>query len=231
MNTGPMLAHALKELDASAKNSLKGTKLNKISSDIHAFAIAAAVAGGVANVAPGIGGIAAMLTQTGLVWTLYVKINNTLGIKTSENVMKFVGSAMITNIVTNAGTLIAGYALAAVLSWIPVFGQASAAAIDILLGYMLIYVSAVLYLGLLTKMMAAKGTFELDETKDTEQSIKDLVGSSNVSAIMKEGRKAYSAAKNDGTLKSAMEHPKCPSCGASVDKGQRFCGKCGMQLH
>lgn len=231
MNTGPMLAHALKELDAVAKNSLNGTYLDKISSDIHTFAIAAAVAGGVANVAPGIGGIVAMLTQTGLVWTLYVKINSTLGVKTSENVMKFVGSAMVTNIVTNAGTLLAGYALAAILSWIPILGQASSAAIDILLGYMLIYISAVLYLGLLTKVMKAKGSFELDDTKETEQSIKEVVGSSDVSAIMKEGRKAYKEAQNDGSLKAAMEHPKCPCCGADVEKEQMFCGECGMQLH
>lgn len=62
------LARALRDLDKSMRNSLDGTKIEQIKDAIGNYAIAAAVASGVAGVAPGIAGVAAALTQAGFVW-------------------------------------------------------------------------------------------------------------------------------------------------------------------
>lgn len=79
------LARALQDLDKSMRNSLDGTKIEQIKDTIGNYAIAAAVASGVAGVAPGFAGVAAALTQAGFVWATYVKINQTLDISMSEN--------------------------------------------------------------------------------------------------------------------------------------------------
>ena len=101
------LARALRDLDKSMRNSLDGTKIEQIKDAIGNYAIAAAVASGVAGVAPGIAGVAAALTQAGFVWATYVKINQTLDISMSENTVKFIGSAVVTNLVTGAGAFVA----------------------------------------------------------------------------------------------------------------------------
>ena len=56
------LARALQDLDKSMRNSLDGTKIEQIKDAIGNYAIAAAVASGVAGVAPGIAGVAAGLS-------------------------------------------------------------------------------------------------------------------------------------------------------------------------
>ena len=99
MNIAPFLAKACQELDKAMQGTLDGTKIACISETISGYAIAAAIASGVAGVAPGFAGVAAALTQAGFVWATYVKINKTLGISMSENTAKFIGSAIVTNLI------------------------------------------------------------------------------------------------------------------------------------
>ena len=84
MNIAPFLAKACQELDKAMQGTLDGTKIACISETISGYAIAAAIASGVAGVAPGFAGVAAALTQAGFVWATYVKINKTLDISMSE---------------------------------------------------------------------------------------------------------------------------------------------------
>lgn len=148
-----VLAKALQELDRSMRHSLDGTQIEQIKDCIGNYAIAAAVASGVAGVAPGIAGVAAVLTQAGFVWATYVKINQKLDISMSENTAKFIGSAIITNLVTNAGAFLVMLAGATLLSLIPVAGTAAAIALNASLGYVLVYAAAVIYLKLITRMV------------------------------------------------------------------------------
>lgn len=60
MNIPPgALAKALQELDRSMRNSLDGTKIGQIKDTIGNYAIAAAIASGVAGIAPGFAGVVA----------------------------------------------------------------------------------------------------------------------------------------------------------------------------
>ena len=230
MNPTPLLYLAFKGLNDAMKGTLDGTKIESIKDTINDFAIASALASMAACVIPGVAGVVAALTQAGFVWATYVKINQTLGISMSENTAKFIGSAILTNIVTCSGAMLISYAGAAVLSFIPLWGQVLSAAIDAALGYIIIYVAAVIYLQFITKMMQPDGTLKVPEEDDTKHIIETLIKQSNLKDLIKEGRDSYKKAKADGSLDNAKKNPKCPGCGVDVKPGQKFCSNCGTAL-
>lgn len=221
-----VLGKALQELDRSMRNSLDGTKIEQIKNTIGDYAIAAAVASGVAGVAPGFAGVAAALTQAGFVWATYVKINKTLGISMSEHTAKFIGSAIVTNLITSAGAFVAVLIGSSVVSIIP-GGQVVSVAMNAALGYIIVYVSAIIYLKLITRMMQLDGTLKVSESDDTKHIIRDIIKESNIKDMVKEGKAAYKQAKKDGSFDKAK---KCPKCGAEVKDGQKFCSECGHSL-
>lgn len=230
MNIAPFLAKACQELDKAMQGTLDGTKIACISETISGYAIAAAIASGVAGVAPGFAGVAAALTQAGFVWATYVKINKTLDISMSENTAKFIGSAIVTNLVTSAGAFIAILIGSSILSMVPVLGQAAAIALNAGLGYTIIYVSAIIYLKLITRMMQPDGTLHVAESDDTKHIIRDIINGSNLKDLIKEGKASYKQAKEDGSIDKAKNAKKCSKCGAVVKDGQRFCSECGHKL-
>ena len=221
-----VLGKALQELDRSMRNSLDGTKIEQIKNTIGDYAIAAAVASGVAGVAPGFAGVAAALTQAGFVWATYVKINKTLDISMSENTAKFIGSAIVTNLITSAGAFVAVLIGSSVVSIIP-GGQVVSVAMNAALGYIIVYVSAIIYLKLITRMMQLDGTLKVSESDDTKHIIRDIIKESNIKDMVKEGKAAYKQAKKDGSFDKAK---KCPKCGAEVKDGQKCCSECGHSL-
>lgn len=230
MNPTPYLYFAFKGLNEAMKGSLDGTQIESIKETINNFAIASAVASVAACAIPGVAGVVAALTQAGFVWATYVKINKTLGISMSEHTAKFIGSAIVTNIVTNGGALLVAYAGAAVLSFIPLFGQVASAAIDGALGYIIIYASAIIYLLLISKMMQPNGTIKVGENDSTKRVIQEIIKENDIEDIIKEGRNSYKKAKADGSLDKAKKNPKCPNCGAKVNPSQKFCSDCGTAL-
>ena len=230
MNPTPILYMAFKGLDEAMKGSLDGTKIESIKETINSYAIASAVSGLAAAVIPGVAGVVALLTQTGFIWATYVKINKTLGISMSEHTAKFIGSAILTNIATNAGALLLSFAGAAVIAFIPIFGQILSAAMISALGYMMVYAAAVIYLQFITKMIQPDGTLKVEENDNTKHIIEDIVKQNNMEDIIKEGRNSYKKAKADGSIDQAKKCPKCPSCGAEVTTAQKFCSNCGAAL-
>ena len=211
------------------QGTLDGTKIACISETISGYAIAAAIASGVAGVAPGFAGVAAALTQAGFVWATYVKINKTLEISMSENTAKFIGSAIVTNLITSAGAFVAVLIGSSIVSLIP-GAQVVSVAMNAALGYTIVYVSAIIYLKLITRMMQPDGTLKVSESDDTKHIIRNIIKESNIKDMVKEGKAAYKQAKKDGSFEKAKNAKTCPQCGAEVKDGQKFCSECGCEL-
>ena len=228
MNISPLLYAAFKELQDASKGALTGTKIESISGIINKYAIYSAVAQ-MASLTGGIGSVVAFLTQTGLVWTTYVKINKELGISMSENTMKFVGSAVLTNLIANAGIYLVAMVTAWLIGMIPVLNFA-AIAVEVVIAYVLIYASALIYLKLLTEVMRAKGSYELEESEDTEDLIKNIVKDTDIKGVVKEGRNAFKEAKDSGELERIKNAPECYNCGKKITGTENFCSSCGAKL-
>lgn len=229
-NGNSFLYAVLFTLKEQALTDFSNEQLEEVKKTINTFAVYSAATGLAANVVPSVGGLAAVAAQTGLVWSLYVKINKALKIDSSENVMKFVGSALLSNLILNAGTLILGYAAATVLSIIPIFGQITAALLDGALGFILIYAAAVLYLKLLTKVMKVQGNFEMKESEETKEFVKDVIKDTDLKSLIREAKDAYKEAKARGEIDKVKNNLKCPSCHEPVEPGQNFCTNCGLEL-
>lgn len=230
MSSATNLGLVFIELNKAMENTLSNTEISEIKETIQHFAIAAAAAGALSGMVPGVASVVAVVTQTGLVWATYVKINKTLGISMKENTAKFIGSAILTNLMANAGTYILAIVATAILSFIPIFGQLADAAIFGVLGYVVIYVAALLYLKLITRWVKPDRTLNIDESDETKAVIADMVKGADLKDMIKEGRSSYKQAKADGLIDEAIKNPTCPNCGVKVEKDQAFCSSCGFKL-
>ena len=228
MNISPLLYAALLELKDVSKGALSGTKIENIAGIINKYAIYSAVAQ-MASLTGGLGSVVALVTQTGLVWTTYVKINKELGISMSDNTMKFIGSAVLTNLIANAGMYLVAMATAWLIGMIPVLNFA-AIAVEVVIAYVLIYATALIYLKLLTEVMRAKGSYEMEESEDTKDLIKKIVKETDIKGVVKEGRDAFKEAKDSGELERVKNAPKCHICGKEITGTDNYCASCGAKL-
>ena len=228
MNISPLLYAALMELKDVSKGALSGTKIENIAGIINKYAIYSAVAH-MASLTGGLGSVVALVTQTGLVWTTYVKINKELGISMSDNTMKFIGSAVLTNLIANAGMYLVAMATAWLIGMIPVLNFA-AIAVEVVIAYVLIYATALIYLKLLTEVMRAKGSYEMEESEDTKDLIKKIVKETDIKGVVKEGRDAFKEAKDSGELERVKNKPECYNCGKNITGTENYCSSCGAKL-
>lgn len=197
---GHYMKLALYALRDASRNLISQAQVDKAGDTIVACAIAAAIAGVGSGWLPGAGALVATAAWVAAIWTMYVKINKDLGISISENILKSLASAFLTNIIASAGALILAILASFVLSFIPFLGQAGAIAIDGLLGYITVFASGILYIMLLTKIMKAKGSFDISES-EAKSMADNISKESDISAIIREAKESFKKEKDKGTFK------------------------------
>lgn len=230
MNITPFFAKAFQELDKKMQGILNGTKIESIKETISYYAIASALASMAAAVIPGGGGLIAALTQIGFVWATYIKINKTIGLSMTDDMAKFLANAILTNLVTYYGMMIVSHILAGVLALIPVAGSALAAAAEGVIGYTVIYVSAYIYLKLITRVVRPDGTIDVADKDKTSNIIKEIMAREDMKGLIKEGGKQFRDAQNSGALDAVKVLKRCPKCGTAYDEGDHYCSVCGYDL-
>lgn len=196
------LHKALESLDEAARDQFDSMNLSEVSDLIPNCSIAAAVAGVGSGWLPGAGAAVASAAWVGTIWTMYIKINKKLGIATTENFLKVIASAFLTNILSAGGGLLIGLAGSSLLSFIPFVGQAGAIALDGMIGYVTTYVSGILYIKLLTSMAKRTGSVDFSSlsSEDLKNMAKNVSNDSDIKDMIKSAKEAFKEDKQNGKM-------------------------------
>lgn len=231
MGFGTLLAHALKELENVSDELLRKDGAEEAGDTILVCSIAAAVSGIGSGMLPGVGSVVASAACVTSIWTMYVKINQHLGISVKDNILKSLASAILTNIIASAGSYVLVLIGAIAISFIPGIGYASTIIYGTL-AFISVYASGILYIKLLTRVMRAKKTLDSTDV-NIEDIAKDIVNESNVSDLLKEGKEMFEQTKKDGKFERVLKDygdVKCPHCSNIVAKDSEICYVCGMNI-
>ena len=230
MNIAPFLARAFVDLDKGMQGILNGTRIEGIKETISYYAIASAIASMAAAAIPGGGGVVAALAQAGIVWATYVKINKTVGLSMSDETAKFIGNAILTNLITSQGALLAGHVLAGIISLIPIAGSTVAIAGEAAIGYVVIYASAYLYIKLLSRFVRPDGEIVIPDNEKTSEIIKEIMSREDMKGLFKEATKQFKEARKSGEFDAAKSKLRCKNCGTEYEAGAHYCSMCGNDL-
>lgn len=155
---------------------------DKVASIIDTHAIAAAAAGLAGGLLPGVASVIAMLTSTGAIWSMYYRICGELDIKVSKNMLKTVGSAVLTNIVTQLGGMLA---LELVSSFIP--GLAVVASVALCYGITVL--AGYLFLEILTRIFKAGKNPETMTEAEYREISREASANTDCKGIFKDAQK------------------------------------------
>lgn len=158
--------------------------------DIALFHSKGAAAAGVASGwVPGAGGTIAAVTAAGFIWSMYLRINDKIGLSISENILKTLASGVATNLAAYA---VGSIAVTTVLSFLPFVGNVGASVIAGSIAFALTIVSAGVYLIMLTEIFQAKhGDINKMSADDLKDLAKEVIDNNDVESALKQARKAY----------------------------------------
>ena len=194
------LRYALMALREATKNIIKEEKLEQVENTIQTCAIIAAATGVGAGMFPGAGGLVLTAASVAAIWGMYVKINKVLGISISENTLKSLASAVLTNIIAGAGAYIVALVAAAIIGFIPGLHFLAVPA-EAMIAYIAVFASGILYIKFLTKLFKAKGGFNLNDGEEIDPMLKDVIRETDIQSVISEVKNSYDKDKKDGNIK------------------------------
>ena len=159
---------------------------------------AAGVAALAAGVLPGAGAAIAAVAATGAVWVMYIRMTKMIGAEIGKNALKFIASAVVSNLAMNAASMVA-------LSFIPGLGAVACGVIQ----FVTVYAAGLIFLNLMTRLFKVQ-RMDVENISDEEwkTSIKSAMKSVNLGVVFKEAVSLFVEMKRDGTLNTV---------GSSVD--------------
>lgn len=144
---------------------------------------------------PGAGSTIATGVEIGFVWSMYYRICTKLGINVKKNVIKSVGSALITNL---AGGLAAQLITGTVLSIVPGLGTLGAVALIGLTSYSVTYYSGIVFMNLLVRLFKAGQSLETMSENELKSMMKEEAQNTSFKDVQAEAKQAYKTRKEDG---------------------------------
>lgn len=137
---------------------------------------------------PGAGAAALIAVAVGSIWSMYLRINNKIGLSFSENILKTLASGIATNLAGYFATIIA---INAVTSFIPFAGSAVAAILAAGVVYAMTLVSGVIYLKIITGIFRAKKDPNKMSAEDLKNMADDIIENENMEEILKQAKNSY----------------------------------------
>ncbi|MDA3055725.1 MULTISPECIES: hypothetical protein [unclassified Campylobacter] len=151
---------------------------------------------------PGVGGAALVVTCVGFIWSMYARINDKLGLKLSDNILKTLASGVATNI---AGYAVGSVIVTGALSFIPFIGSVGASVIAGAVAYALTLVSGYVYLQIMTKIFRSGRKLNSYKTKELKDLADNVIKNENIDKMLKKAKKGYNKERN---VKNAKEKVK-----------------------
>ena len=148
---------------------------------------------------PGVGSGAALAAMVGFIWSMYFRINYRLGLKFSKVAMKSLASAVLSNLMQSAISVVGSVALATVLSFTGI-GNAASSLIMAALDYSVVMVGGILYLKMLNGLMGAGNDPSEMTPREIEIRMDDVMRGENIEALLKNESRSYKAGRKNGTI-------------------------------
>lgn len=190
MINGPMMKEAIYALNESMKSAGREVNSNNVAEIVSQHALATAGAAAASGVIPGVGGVVALGLASASTAVMYGRLAIEMGVTLKKGVIKALASAVVADI---AGTVAVSLAATAAVSFIPVFGNMSAAALNAITNYCFIYLAALIFINVVARLgvsrMATMSEAELKAQART--ATKDM----DVKAAVKEAKGNYKASK------------------------------------
>ena len=141
-----IVTKALKEVQGNVIDEQRAADIAKI---ISMHALGAATSGAATAWIPGAGASIAAVGQAAFIWTMYLRISECLEIKLSKQKLKFLGSAILSNLAISGGTLLA----ASAASLIPGIGSVTSVLLMAGAGYAMVTVAGIIYINLMSSLI------------------------------------------------------------------------------
>lgn len=187
------LYHAIKALADATNGIIKSEHVEKAGTTIQACSIVAAASGLGASLFPG-GALVLTGVAVATVWGMYVKVNSDLGISISENTLKSLASALLSNIITSAGSMLVALVIFGVIGLIPGLHFLSVPA-QAVIAYITVFSAGILYIKLLTKLFKAQGSADLSGV-DVNKAAEDIVQETDMGSMIKDLKESYKQDKD-----------------------------------
>ena len=174
------LAAIIKQLTPYIMGKAYNTE-NKIEKIILTHSVTAATVGLAGGFLPGAGAVIATVASTGAIWSMYYRLCQELGIKISQNILKTLSSAILTNIATNLGILLAGELAATFLPGVSLVVSAAAC-------YGITYLAGFLFMKLLVNLFKAGKNPSAMTAEELAAAGKEAVRQENCKDIFRNAR-------------------------------------------
>lgn len=144
---------------------------------------------------PGAGGTIATISAAGFIWSMYIRINEKIGMPFSENVIKTIASGVATNLASVAAGNIIFSSLA---SFLPGLGTVGASVVVGITCYAMTLCSGYLYFKLMTKLIQ-DGIDLSNASVENIKSASEIIAKSNdVKDFLKKAKKEFMEKKKSG---------------------------------